>query len=89
MSPKADKIVPYFGDLFLDEPLPKDGYISLDPKKPGFGMTLNRALDLRRPFSRSSEELGTLKKRAAFASETPEQQEWLGRAAKIQKTGKE
>jgi L-rhamnonate dehydratase len=26
MSPEADKIVPYFGDLFVDEPLPKDGY---------------------------------------------------------------
>ena len=44
MSPKADKIVPYFGKLFTDEPLPKDGYIVLDPNKPGFGVTLNRAV---------------------------------------------
>ena len=29
LSPKADKIVPYFGGLFPDEPLPKDGYIEL------------------------------------------------------------
>lgn len=26
---QADKIVPYFGDLFTDEPLPADGYIDL------------------------------------------------------------
>merc|ERR1712130_1025286 len=50
MSPKADKIVPYFGDLFIDEPLPKDGYVTLDPKKPGFGITLNRKLNFKRPF---------------------------------------
>jgi len=53
MSPEADKIVPYFGTLFTDEPLPKDGYIDLDPKRPGFGVTLNRqALNLRRPYER-------------------------------------
>ena len=34
-GPNADKIVPYFGNLFTDEPLPIDGYIDLDPKKPG------------------------------------------------------
>eukprot|EP00948_MAST-09A_sp_MAST-9A-sp1_P002065 g2065.t1 len=51
MSPKADTIVPYFGDLFVDEPLPKDGFVRLDdPKKYGFGVTLNREkLNLRRP----------------------------------------
>jgi len=53
MSPEADKIVPYFGTLFTDEPLPKDGYIDLDPKRAGFGVTLNReALNLRRPYDR-------------------------------------
>ena len=41
MSPNADKIVPYFGNLFTDEPLPVDGYIDLDPTKPGFGVTSN------------------------------------------------
>jgi len=50
MSPKADHVVPYFGNLFLDEPLPKDGYIELSDK-PGFGVTLNRKdLHLRRPY---------------------------------------
>ena len=29
LSPKADQLVPYFGGLFPDEPLPKDGYIEL------------------------------------------------------------
>jgi len=41
LSPKSDKIIPYFGDLFFDEPLPKDGFIDL-PDRPGFGVTLNR-----------------------------------------------
>lgn len=50
MSPNADSIVPYFGDLFLDEPLPKDGFIDL-PDRPGFGVTLNKTL-LRRPYVR-------------------------------------
>ena len=26
---QADKVVPYFGGLFMDEPLPQDGVISL------------------------------------------------------------
>ena len=33
----------------LDEPLPVDGWVELDPTKPGFGVTLNRDL-LRRPY---------------------------------------
>jgi L-rhamnonate dehydratase len=53
MSPEADRIVPLFGDLFLDEPLPVEGYISL-PDKPGWGVELNReGLDLRRPYGGS------------------------------------
>lgn len=32
-SPDADQIVPYFGELFLDEPLPKDGFIDLPDSK--------------------------------------------------------
>jgi L-rhamnonate dehydratase len=51
LSPKADKIVPYFGGLFTDEPLPKDGWVDL-PDRPGFGMTLNRE-GLVRPYDRS------------------------------------
>ena len=54
LSPKADKIVPYFGSLFEDEPLPCDGFIDL-PDKPGFGVTLRRS-GLRRPYPRSEED---------------------------------
>ena len=39
------------GNLFLDEPLPKDGYITLNPNKHGFGVTLNPDLKLRRPYT--------------------------------------
>jgi hypothetical protein len=35
LAPKADKVWPLFGDLFLDEPMPVDGYVSLDGTKPG------------------------------------------------------
>eukprot|EP01098_Paradermamoeba_levis_P006443 TRINITY_DN2671_c0_g1_i1.p1 TRINITY_DN2671_c0_g1~~TRINITY_DN2671_c0_g1_i1.p1 ORF type:complete len:290 (-),score=85.56 TRINITY_DN2671_c0_g1_i1:91-960(-) len=53
MSPKADKIVPLFGNLFADEPLPKDGYLDL-PDKPGWGVELNPNLKLKRPYNRDS-----------------------------------
>lgn len=50
MSPQADRIVPLFGDLFVDEPLPKDGYLDLSDA-PGWGVELNREkLNLRRPY---------------------------------------
>mmetsp|Transcript_4230 Transcript_4230/g.6288 ORF Transcript_4230/g.6288 Transcript_4230/m.6288 type:complete len:426 (-) Transcript_4230:117-1394(-) len=52
MSPKADKIVPYFGKLFTDEPLPENGRIKLNPNKSGFGVTLNPDLNLKRPYAR-------------------------------------
>lgn len=52
MSPQADRIVPLFGDLFVDEPVPKDGYLDL-PDKPGWGVELNRDnLKLVRPYAR-------------------------------------
>ena len=54
LSPKADKIVPYFGGLFTDEPLPANGFIDL-PDRPGFGVTLVRD-NLRRPYERTVEE---------------------------------
>lgn len=54
MSPKSDAIVPYFGGLFPDEPLPKDGFIDL-PDRPGFGVTLKKD-NLSRPYARSEEE---------------------------------
>jgi len=56
MSPKADSIVSFFGNLFTDEPLPKDGYVEL-PNKPGFGVTLNReGLNMTRPYARDESE---------------------------------
>jgi L-rhamnonate dehydratase len=55
LSPLADSIVPYFGGLFPDEPLPKDGFIDL-PDRPGFGVTLKRD-NLKRPYPRSAEEV--------------------------------
>ena len=51
MSPAADEIVPIFGDIFIKEPLPQNGYIQLSDA-PGWGGELNRdALDLRRPYA--------------------------------------
>jgi len=51
MSPKADKVVPVFANLFKDEPLPKDGFIELDKTKYGWGVELNReGLKLQRPY---------------------------------------
>lgn len=54
LSPNADEITPYFGGLFPDEPLPKDGFIDL-PDRPGFGITLNRD-KISRPYVRPEEE---------------------------------
>ena len=51
LSPNSDVISPYFGGLFTDEPLPKDGFIDL-PDRPGFGVTLIRD-NLHRPYERS------------------------------------
>ncbi|GAB5363719.1 hypothetical protein AAMO2058_000908100 [Amorphochlora amoebiformis] len=57
MSPGGDKIVPYFGSLFTDEPLPKDGKITLSADKPGFGVTLNvKGLNLKRPYDRTEKK---------------------------------
>ena len=54
LSPNADEIVPYFGGIFEDEPLPKDGFIDL-PDRPGFGVTLVRD-NLVRPYPRSADD---------------------------------
>eukprot|EP00747_Dinoflagellata_sp_TGD_P166438 gnl/TRDRNA2_/TRDRNA2_189217_c0_seq1.p1 gnl/TRDRNA2_/TRDRNA2_189217_c0~~gnl/TRDRNA2_/TRDRNA2_189217_c0_seq1.p1 ORF type:complete len:470 (+),score=98.27 gnl/TRDRNA2_/TRDRNA2_189217_c0_seq1:86-1495(+) len=52
LSADACEIKPYFGALFLDEPLPKGGKITLEQiDKPGFGCTLNKE-KLKRPFAR-------------------------------------
>lgn len=35
-------VLPVFGDLFIDEPIPTKGYLTAaDLDKPGFGLTLN------------------------------------------------
>jgi len=53
MNERADRIEPNFGTMFLNEPLPENGYIAL-PDTPGFGLELNRdALNLTRPYDRS------------------------------------
>jgi L-rhamnonate dehydratase len=49
MSPKADTVVPVFGELFADEPLPRDGWLDLS-EAPGWGVELNPNLKLRRPY---------------------------------------
>ncbi|CAG5118155.1 unnamed protein product [Candidula unifasciata] len=54
MSAKSDTIVPYFGGLFPDEPLPENGFIDL-PDRPGFGVTLKKD-NLSRPYARSEED---------------------------------
>eukprot|EP01113_Clastostelium_recurvatum_P016516 TRINITY_DN1946_c0_g1_i3.p1 TRINITY_DN1946_c0_g1~~TRINITY_DN1946_c0_g1_i3.p1 ORF type:complete len:432 (-),score=108.05 TRINITY_DN1946_c0_g1_i3:1089-2384(-) len=52
MSPKADTIVPAFGNLFKDEPVPKNGILEL-PEKAGWGVELNSGkLQLQRPYKR-------------------------------------
>ena len=65
----SKQIVPYFGKTFTDEPLPKDGYVDLDPKRHGFGVTLNPELKLRRPSPH--------KPKAMLETKSPNQEEWL------------
>lgn len=45
----------FFGNLFTDEPLPKDGYVELPHDKYGFGVTLNKeGLNMKRPYPRGA-----------------------------------
>ncbi|KAJ9455159.1 L-rhamnonate dehydratase [Diplonema papillatum] len=81
LSPTADSVQPYFGSLFLDEPLPEKGYITLDPKKPGFGVTLNPDAKLRRPYPRDPSKLRTRDSLAADAAACVSNSEWTKRAA--------
>ncbi len=46
MAPKADKIVPMFSPLLLEEPVPHNGVMRL-PDTPGFGVLLNPECKLR------------------------------------------
>lgn len=44
-SPDGKSVLPVFGDLFLDEPIPTKGFLTTaDLDKPGFGLTLNPAV---------------------------------------------
>ncbi|KAJ4212129.1 hypothetical protein NW759_011822 [Fusarium solani] len=43
-SPDGKSVLPVFGDLFIDEPIPTKGFLTTaDLDKPGFGLTLNPA----------------------------------------------
>jgi L-rhamnonate dehydratase len=53
MAPQADRVTPMFAPLFLDEPVPEQGRLSVSAlERPGFGVELDRSLPLERPFSR-------------------------------------
>merc|ERR1719277_797436 len=57
------EIKPYFGGLFPDEPLPKDGKITLEQiTKPGFGCELKKD-GLRRPYPRGPEDAAAHRER--------------------------
>ncbi|CAK7271878.1 hypothetical protein SEPCBS119000_004832 [Sporothrix epigloea] len=44
-SPDGKSVLPVFGDLFLDEPIPLEGFLTAaDLDKPGFGLTINPAV---------------------------------------------
>jgi len=67
LSPDSCEIKPYFGGLFPDEPLPKDGKITLEQiSKPGFGCILKKD-SLRRPYPRSPAEAAANCKRTGEA----------------------
>jgi L-rhamnonate dehydratase len=50
MAPAADRVVPMFTPLLLDEPVPVNGRLVV-PERPGFGVRLNPECELRRPHS--------------------------------------
>jgi L-rhamnonate dehydratase len=47
MAPDAASVVPMFHPLLLDEPVPQGGKVRLT-RKPGFGVRLNKAIELER-----------------------------------------
>lgn len=53
MAPKADKVVPMFTPLLLDEPVPVNGKLKIGDA-PGFGVRLNRECRLDRPYPRDA-----------------------------------
>ncbi len=50
MAPGADRVIPMFAPLLLDEPVPVNGRMKL-PETPGFGVRLNPECKLRRPYN--------------------------------------
>jgi L-rhamnonate dehydratase len=76
LAPDANGIVPLFGQLFLDEPLPQNGYIELDNTKHGFGVTLNPDIKLHRPYEHEYFS-------ASQDSPAIDQEAWLGKASRI------
>jgi L-rhamnonate dehydratase len=51
MAPGADKVVPMFNPLLLDEPVPENGRMKVSAlDKPGFGVRLNPDCKLERPY---------------------------------------
>lgn len=50
MAPQADRVVPMFSPLFVNETVPVDGYVSVT-EAPGFGVDLNPNLKWNRPFN--------------------------------------
>src|SRR4029453_14416562 len=52
-APKADKVLPAFHPLLLDEPVPENGRLKMTAlDKPGFGVELNPECKLPRPYPR-------------------------------------
>jgi len=49
MAPQADRIVPMFAPLLLDEPVPVNGRMKV-PDRAGFGVRLNPECQLYRPY---------------------------------------
>ena len=50
MAPEADRVVPMFTPLLVDEPLPVNGRLKV-PDTPGFGVELNPECELERPYT--------------------------------------
>jgi len=74
MSPAANCITPLFGNLFTNEPLPKDGFLEV-PQRSGFGVTLNKEdLSLIRPCRHSILETTEVLKKKLL--QTPNIKEW-------------
>lgn len=51
MAPEADRVVPMFSPLLLDEPVPVNGRLRVG-EAPGFGVRLDPACALQRPYPR-------------------------------------